>query len=255
MSNPTRITSSLTFLLLLASIGVGINSCHGIHAGKNLEVRSGNHVASQVIYQSDPLSRLLAGGYHNGLTTLGELKALGDFGLGTFDDYRGGEMLILGGVIFSIPNPETSVPVSDTKLKTPFAMVTRFRPTQEVKLKQVEDYPALQKLLDSHFDPQKTYAISVEGVFHNLKVQAVRPPTEIGLPFEKISHAKAEFSDVSARFAGFRFGGEEAKTNHLTYHFHGRTQKGQGGHILDFQKAGPITVRWQEASEVVVLHP
>ncbi|MCE9626090.1 MAG: acetolactate decarboxylase, partial [Deltaproteobacteria bacterium] len=160
---------------------------------------------SSKIYQSDPLPRLLAGDYHEGRTTLGELKSLGDFGLGTFDDYRGGEMLMLGGVIYSIPEPETSSVVTDLKIKTPFAMVTRIRPTQTLKLRQVEDYPALQKLLDQQLDPQKTYAISVEGVFQELKVQAVQPPIEASLPFERLSQSKAEFHGVPAKFAGFRF--------------------------------------------------
>lgn len=211
--------------------------------------------SSRIIYQTDPLQRLLAGGYHNGQSNLGEVKKLGDFGLGTFDDYKGGEMLILGGLIYSIPNPDNSFLVEDLSLKTPFAMTTKFLPTHHIQIKQIADYTALQKLLDEHFSPEKNYAILIRGLFHSLKVQAVEAPQEAGLPFEKIGQQKAELQDVSAELFGFRMGSSASSINHVGYHFHGRTRSGQGGHLLDLQSSEPITVQWQEASDVIVLHP
>lgn len=211
-------------------------------------------VNTGILYQTDPLSRLLEGGYSGGRTTLGELVKLGDFGVGTFSGYRGGEMWMLAGRVFSIPNPTTSVQVQDLATKIPFAMVTQFQPTQRLKIDALEDFEALQSLLNRYLDPKKNYAILIDGKFQDLDVQCVQPPGKPGLPFAEIAQTKAKLTDASAKLVGFKMSTEAEAVNHPGFHFHARTTSGQGGHVLEFRHLGPAVVSWQEASELRVLH-
>lgn len=210
---------------------------------------------NQIIYQTDPLARLLDGDYSGGRTTLGELEQLGNFGLGTFSGYQGGEMMIFQGVVRSIPHPSGSVIVKDPSIRIPFAVATRFQPRKSIKLKDVADYAELRARLETLLDPSKNYAILVEGNFRDLRVQCVQPPGKPGLAFAEVAQEPAQLKDVRAKFVGFKTVDGNTGHNRGGYHFHALTSRGEGGHLLDFRNLESVQVRLQEASSLQILHP
>src|SRR5262245_7741291 len=81
-----------------------------------------------VLYQTGQLARLLEGGFYANNMKFCDVLRYGNFCLGTFNGFRGGEMLLAGGQVFAIPNPRSSGVVTDFNVDTPFAMVTDFDP-------------------------------------------------------------------------------------------------------------------------------
>lgn len=195
------------------------------------------------------------GDYSGGRTTLGQLKSLGDFGLGTFSDFRGGEMLIFEGLVYSISHPRAVALAEDPELRIPFAMTTRFQAPDAGEELTAETYADLQNILNRRFDPEKNYAVSVAGNFRSLEVQCVQPPGRPGLPFAQLKQQKAVLETVAAQLVGFRMGLGAEPNNHPGYHFHVLTRRAEGGHLLGFESLGPVTVRWQEMKEWRLLHP
>jgi len=210
----------------------------------------GKHVST--LYQTSSIQGLLRGDYRSGKATVGQLKRLGNYGLGTFVNYQGGEMLMLGQEMYSIPHPQGASLVTDAAIDSPFAMVTAFHPDKKIRVQDVTDYASLRKLLDAYLDPQKNYAILIEGALDGLKVQCAQPPHRPGLPFAEIQQDQAEFQNVSARLFGFRMSEQAEAVNLSGYHFHGLTRKGQGGHVLEM-KIKDATVRWQEEGTIELL--
>ena len=95
---------------------------------------SGNndHQAGE-LYQTSLMSALMAGIYQ-GEATYGQIRRYGDFGLGTFNDLDG-EMIGFDGTFYQLRSDGSARPVTDEQ-KTPFAVVTFFRPEQELDLLQ-----------------------------------------------------------------------------------------------------------------------
>src|SRR6516162_2476275 len=98
------------------------------------------------VYQYSTISSLIEGVYE-GTVTYGELKAHGDFGLGTFDALDG-EMVALDGHFYQIKQDGKLYLVSPNQ-KTPFAVLLHFRPDTEVHLEQAKSYSELKEFLNT----------------------------------------------------------------------------------------------------------
>jgi acetolactate decarboxylase len=210
---------------------------------------------STVLYQTHPLSPLLEGNYDGGNITLDNLLRYGNFGIGTFSGFNGGEMLVVGGAIYSMPQPTTANLIRDLQIETPFAMITNFKPSSSTSITDVKDYETFKERLESQLNPEKHYAVLVQGKFKKLEVQCVQPPHQPGLLFEKISQSPASFSDCEGILVGFRIGtGVDPEINHPGYHFHGLLQQGGGGHVLELGVMDAV-VSTQELERLEVLNP
>src|SRR5580700_7642042 len=93
---------------------------------------STDHRAGE-LYQTSLMSALIAGLYE-GEMTYGEIRKHGDFGLGTFNDLDG-EMVGFDGTFYQLRSDGSARPVA-AEQKTPFAVVTFFRPEQELDVAQ-----------------------------------------------------------------------------------------------------------------------
>lgn len=93
------------------------------------------------LFQVSTYNTLQAGDY-NGETTLQDLRAHGDFGLGTFDALNG-EMVLLNGTFYQIKSDGT-VSVANDSMKTPFADVTFFEPDSQLVLASRSPFPPEQ---------------------------------------------------------------------------------------------------------------
>lgn len=188
----------------------------------------------RTLFQTHELGALLAGGYSITGVTLRDVLKYGDFGLGTFRDYEGGEMVLIGGRFFSCKSPWlVTEPSLDTE--TPFAMVTRFNPDRSIFVKDIPHYEALKNEIDSRLklDPSLHYAAQIQGTFESLSMQCVQNPQVPNLPFAQVTQFEGTLDGVKATLAGFRVGDISSSINKPGYHFHGVADEGSfGGHVL-----------------------
>ena len=88
----------------------------------------------------------LVEGLYQGEMTVGLLREHGDHGVGTFDGLDG-EMVVVDGRVFQIRS-DGGVAEADDAVRTPFALVTRFRAETTGHIAQCSGYGHLQKQLD-----------------------------------------------------------------------------------------------------------
>lgn len=104
-------------LLLLTSIA----ACNGDATSTK---RAPNPIAHrETLFQISTIDALMNGVY-DGVTTIGELKNYGDFGIGTFEALDG-EMAVVDGKVYQIKADGVAYPAADS-VETPFAAVTFF---------------------------------------------------------------------------------------------------------------------------------
>ncbi|MBF0472169.1 MAG: acetolactate decarboxylase [Nitrospirae bacterium] len=217
--NQRKIQIRILFLLLIISL----TACG--HA----------NIREDTIFQSSTIQNLSAGGFE-GTTTFDQLRKLGDFGLGTFNELDG-EMIALDGEFLQIRS-DGSVHKAVDSWTTPFAVVKRFKAdsTYEIVGNPL-DYEGLMDYIDEKL-PNKNlpYAIKITGTFSYIKSRSV-PKQKQPYPRleEAIKHqAIFEFRDISGTMVGFRFPEYLNGINVAGYHFHFITNdKLGGGHIID----------------------
>jgi acetolactate decarboxylase len=189
-----------------------------------------------VLFQVSTYNALQAGDY-NGETTLKDLRAHGDFGLGTFDALNG-EMVLLNGTVYQITSDGT-VSVANDSMKTPFADVTFFKPDSQLVLasRSPLNYSELQQWLDGQ--------LPTKNIFYAVKITAqcsyveVRSPPEQLMPYPPLVDALKNQSifglhNVTGTFVGF-FAPQYASGICVAgWHFHFLTTDDEhGGHVLD----------------------
>src|SRR3954453_19466447 len=102
------------------------------------DIRIGEH-PHHTLFQTSTIDALLDGNYEGDIS-FAELEAQGDFGLGTFDALDG-EMIGLDGAFYQVKSDGRAYLV-DTRMKTPFAVVTFFEPEEIQTITTPMDYSA-----------------------------------------------------------------------------------------------------------------
>ncbi|MFO1128866.1 MAG: acetolactate decarboxylase [Rhodospirillales bacterium] len=167
--------------------------------------------------------------------TVAALRAHGDFGIGTLDGYIG-EMVLVDGQVFQIRGGGSIAPGEDTA-RTPFALVTRFRPETTHSLEDCRRYGLLQRQLDAWRTTDECfYAVRVEGRFDEVLMRAATPGTEEAPLTEGVSASQDEnrVTDIAGVLVGFW---SPAYVTALTvpgYHLHFLDEaRRTGGHLVD----------------------
>ena len=195
--------------------------------------------ADHSIFQVSTFHALKQGKY-DGETTFEELKKRGDFGIGTVNGLDG-EVVALNGEFFQIKADGKVYSIAD-QVKTPFAVVTFFKPDKTISLPRVSDMNALQEALDRMLpSADGIFAIRIAGEFKYIKVRSV-PRQERPYPGleDALKHQTVfELNDVRGTLVGFRFPSYIGGVNVPGYHFHFITaDKKAGGHTLDCSTEG-----------------
>lgn len=141
-----------------------------------------------VLFQASTYSALQAGDY-NGETSLKELRAHGDFGLGTFDALDG-EMVFLNSTFYKIKSDGNAYLTNDS-MKTPFADVTSFEVDRQLVFSEASNgslnYSELQHYLDQQLPTKNMfYTAKISGECTYLEV---RSPTKQVMPYPPLSDA------------------------------------------------------------------
>ena len=207
------------------------------------------------VFQFSTLPALSLGLY-DGEMTFGALLKHGDFGVGTFDALDG-EMILLDGKAWRVRADGVVSRVAKNET-TPFAAVTRFAPTNTVKVSQPIEYSMLGERISAmpqmpnvpYAKPQSPnlpIAIRVRGLFSRLKVRSVPRQNK---PYRALSEVVKtqsvfEWKNVRGTLVGFRFPSYLSSVNLADYHFHFLSDdKTRGGHVLDGElQSGEISVQ------------
>ena len=211
-------------VLSLVLIAFGVSSC--AHLAPRAE--------PGVLSQTSTITALLEGGY-DGVVSCGELRAKGNFGIGTFD-HLDGELILLDGVIFQAKADGAVVRAPDS-LTVPFAAVTYSNPRLVKTIGKAPDYESLKKLLDTlRGGDNMFYAIRVDGVFDTVKYRSVPPQVK---PYPKLAEVAAhqpvfERRGIRGTLVGFWCPAYAATLNVPGYHLHFISEdRKSAGHLLD----------------------
>jgi acetolactate decarboxylase len=192
--------------------------------------------APGVLFQTSTLQALSRGVYDGDLT-FADLAKQGNFGLGTLNGLDG-EMIGVNGRFYQIKSDGQAYPVVGAA-KTPFAMVTFFRPQKTLSLDKPLNLGETEKYLETLF-PSKNllYAIKIEGIFPYIKARSVPRQTKPYPPLAEAAKQEtiSEFHNVKGIIVGFRLPDYLKNINLPGYHFHFLTADRQaGGHVYDWR--------------------
>jgi len=195
------------------------------------------------LFQTSLMSALLSGVYE-GTMTYGELHRHGDFGLGTFNDLDG-EMVGIDGAFYQLRSDGSARPVQDEQ-KTPFAVVTFFKPDQQLDITSPLSRPDLEAYVAQATDGNLFTAVKVTGIFDAMRTRTVQQQQK---PFPPLTQAAAQqairtFQNAAGVLAGFRTPAYAQGIGVAGFHLHFLTSDRQGGgHALDYVvRSGTVEV-------------
>lgn len=176
-------------------------------------------------------------GNYNGIITFEELKNHGDVGIGTSNDLDG-EMIELNNTFYQIKSNGT-VYIINSSVKTPFALVTFFKPNKTLQVNYILNNSAMQQYLDnSLYSKSNFHAIKIHGVFKHIKARSVPKQNEPYPPLTEVLKNQTifEFNNINGTMIGFWSPNSVNGIDSPGYHFHFISQdKKSGGHVLEYE--------------------
>jgi acetolactate decarboxylase len=187
-----------------------------------------------VLFQASTIGALLDGAYE-GDVTFAELAEHGDLGLGTLNSLDGEMIAIDGG--FYRADIEGAVNEVDPETGTPFAVLTWFAPTHELRAHDPLSHEGLLALLDEHL-PQGTVAcaVRIDGLFERVHARSVPRQAPPYRPLAEVVGEQHVFDlvEVEGSMVGFRFPDYSEGIEVSGYHLHFiSADRTRGGHVLD----------------------
>jgi len=190
------------------------------------------------LVQVGVIDALLAGQY-DGSLGLGELRTLGDIGLGTFDALDG-ELVLLDGVIYQVPASGIVRRPADT-LSTPFAQVARMPAPFAKTLSARAELKAVEDELDAALGDLNAFAVvRIDARFAKLTARSVPRQTKPYRPLAEVAKEQAlfELRDVPGTLVALRGPAFAKGLGVPGWHWHFLTQdRSRGGHVLSFTLA------------------
>ncbi len=190
------------------------------------------------LVQVGVIDALLAGGYEGSLS-LGELRKLGDFGLGTFDALDG-EMVVLDGVVHQVLSSGMVARPADS-LTTPFAQVARLTSPKALRLAPGLDLKDVEAALDASLGDGNVFAAArIEARFATLTARSVPRQTPPYRPLAEVAKEQSvfPFAGVEGTLIGLRGPAFAKGLGVPGWHWHFLTRdRSRGGHVLSFTLA------------------
>ncbi|MDF1683421.1 MAG: acetolactate decarboxylase [Legionellaceae bacterium] len=190
--------------------------------------------ATHTLFQVSTSSALVQGVYQ-GCAQLSDIKACGDFGLGTYEGLNG-EGLMLDGHVFQALS-DGNVVEPDDACRVPFWVNTQFVADRTVKLdKMMSNWDELCSQIDYlRHSENLFYAIRIDGVFDHV-LYRVASQASPGADLVSATSQQAEFKlrNIEGTLLGF-WSPEYAKSFNIPgYHLHFLSLDHQhAGHVFD----------------------
>lgn len=209
--------------------------------------------AQHELFQVSTIEALLHGAY-DGDVTVAELAQRGDLGLGTFNALDG-ELILADGIVYRAAEDGTVHRAEPTR-RSPFAVVTAFRPGVELYVGVPQD---LDVLLSQLLPPSLTCtAVRIDGRFELVHLRSVPPQRHPYPPLTEVLAGQRVFveNDVSGVVVGFSFPAHNGRLNLPGSHLHFLSaDRSRGGHVLSCRLAEGTIHLDQEAEIEVELPP
>ena len=190
--------------------------------------------AGDTLVQVSTIDALIKGIYDGGVS-FGDLKKVGDFGIGTLDDLNG-EMLALDGEFLQVTSDGKVHPIADN-VETPFAAVTFFKEDKGFQMEPSKTVAELQAAVDAKAGSQNLfYAVKITGTFATMSLRSVPKQKQPYPPLPEVVKEQARFDlkEVKGTLVGFRCPPFVKGVNVPGYHFHFISEDKQtGGHVLE----------------------
>ncbi|MBR2214401.1 MAG: acetolactate decarboxylase [Selenomonadaceae bacterium] len=205
------------------------------------------------------LLQSLAQGYFGGTITAGELRAMGDTGIGTFEGLNG-EMIVLDGTVYQALGDGRVVVTPDETI-IPYATVTFFDQDIPVQLLTIKDKAALEAELN--YAVQKYGANSFYMVKLHTEFDSILFRSEYGSekPYptlvEALKGKQTEFTEknIKGTLVGLYCPNYMGELNSVGWHFHFISDdKKKGGHILELSLKDATAYLDQTNKFTMVLH-
>lgn len=211
--------------------------------------------SDEALTQVSTIDALMAGTY-DGVSTLGEMRKNGDFGIGTLDTLDG-ELILLDGVFYQVTADGAAVK-PDISSKTPFAAVTFFTADRALKLKEGSNFLEFTESTERWFPSHNIfYAVKLKGSFRSVKTRSVPSQKKPYRPLAEIVKTQPvfELTNVAGTMVGFWCPPFVKGINVPGYHLHFITSDGKaGGHVLDFSTAD-VTAEFDDTREFFLILP
>ncbi|WP_029542344.1 acetolactate decarboxylase [Selenomonas sp. AB3002] len=199
--------------------------------------------ASPAVAERESLNQVallqsLAQGYFGGTVKVRDMRSLGDVGIGTFEGLNG-EMIMLDGTVYQALG-DGRVVVADDKEAVPYATVTYFDNDISVRLSEVKDKAAFEKILNDEVKKcgeNSFYMIKLHTEFSYVLFRSEygsqKPyPTLV----EALKGKQTEFTakNIKGTLVGLYCPNYMGGLNSTGWHFHFISDdRKQGGHILE----------------------
>lgn len=209
----------------------------GFSRGPNHEEKAAKSENTGVIFQSSTVTALFERLY-SGNITVDELRRCGSLGLGTYNDFDG-ELVAIDGEFYKIDAADGKAYLMPGDAKTPFAIVTHFKPDAVHTIEKTMNYSELQSYLNTLLPTSKiVYAFKINAHFTHIKTRSVFPQKKPYPDLREIMNTQAifEYKDISGYLVGFYYPSHTSCINSPGYHLHFISKdKSKGGHVLECQ--------------------
>ena len=210
---------------------------------------------AHVLFQASTIAALLEGAYDGDLS-FAELAEHGDLGLGTLNGLDG-EMIALDGRFYRA-DVDGRVGEVDGAARTPFAVVTRFKPTVDAWIEGPRDHETLLGQLDELIPAgAPSCAIRLDGHFDLVRARSVPGQSPPYRPLAEVVGEQHVFDlvDVRGTMLGFRFPAYAEGIEVSGFHLHFIDEARElGGHVLGSQSSG-LRARLDPSSDLHVELP
>jgi acetolactate decarboxylase len=220
-------------LLIAILMTIGLTGCSG-----SAEIPSADQAPT--ISQISLINGLMLGRYE-GIVSIRELLAHGDFGLGTMD-HLDGELIVLDGHAYQVDGEGNVRNVADER-STPFATVLPFRGIKTWECPPSRSLSELDARLNAEV-PSKNYfvAVRIDARIDSLTLRSVKRQEPPYRPLSEVAKEQSVWThkNLSGTLLGIRSpiwaGGLNVPGTH--WHFLS-DDRSIGGHVLDcaFEKA------------------
>ena len=199
--------------------------------------------ASPAVAERESLNQVallqsLAQGYFGGTVKVRDMRSLGDIGIGTFEGLNG-EMIMLDGTVYQALG-DGRVVVADDQEAVPYATVTYFDNDVSVRLSDVKDKAAFEKILNEEVKKcgeNSFYMIKLHTEFSSVLFRSEygsqKPyPTLV----KALKGKQTEFTakNIKGTLVGLYCPNYMSGLNSAGWHFHFISDdRKQGGHILE----------------------
>lgn len=231
--------TKVTLLAVCLSLMIGASGCDLQNDNEIAESTTHEETSEDrdTLYQVSLLQGLLQGDY-NGSISIGELKACGDTGIGTFDRLNG-ELIMVDGVVYRAAGDGTvEVPSDDETI--PFSNVTFMDADEEVSINNVASFDDLMEILNgkvAELGGNRFYMIRIDGVFNTVYARSEYAQDKPYEPFVVVLETDQTFFDmenVSGTVVGLYCPAYMSELNNAGWHLHFISDdRTSGGHVLD----------------------